>query len=134
MFNLFGKKKPSVKVRDIIWITGDAKLQAILNEYQKNNDTIIGVWFDATYRKLEAFFFNNALPTAGIFMARELASHYLKNNPLIFAEHYPLLNKEEDLFGKLNLSEVKIYSSLDEPLLTYFGGEKISEMIKSLGM
>jgi hypothetical protein len=67
-------------------------------------------------------------------MIRELANHYLKNNPLIFAEHYPLRSKEEELFEKLNLPEAIIYSSLDEPLLSYFGGERLSGMVRALGL
>ena len=134
MFNLFGKRKPSTLVKDLIWITEEVKLQAILNEYKKNNNTILAVWFDATYRKLETLFSNNGLSATNIFMVRELASHYLKNNPLIFAEHYPLRRKEEELFEKLNLSEAIIYSALNEPLLTYFGGDRIIDMVKQLGM
>jgi hypothetical protein len=134
MFNLSGKKKSSVVVRDLIWVTEEVKLQAIVHEYKKNTETIIVVWFDTTYRKLETLFSNNGLTTEKIFMARELASHYLKTNPLILAEHYPLRKKEEELFEKLALSNVTVYSSLDEPLFIYFGGDKISGMVKNLGL
>jgi hypothetical protein len=134
MFNLFGKKKSSVLVKDLIWLTEEGKLKAILNECKKNNDTVIAVWFDNTYRKLETLLTDNELPTANIYIVRELTSHYLKNNLFIFAEHYPLRNKEDELFEKLGLSEVVIYSALDESLLTYFGGDRISDMVKQLGM
>jgi hypothetical protein len=134
MFNLFGKKKSSVTVKDLVWLTEEVKLRAIVNEYKRNNNIVIAAWFDSTYRKLENLFSDNALPTSNIYMVRELASHYLKNNFLIFAEHYPLRNKEDELFESLRLSEVLIYSALDEPLFTYFGGDRITGMVKQLGM
>lgn len=53
---------------------------------------------------------------------------------VVFAEHYPLLQKEQALFKTLSLKEIPVMSSLDEPLFKYFGGEKLIETIKKLGM
>lgn len=134
MFNLFGKKQNRIIVIDKIWLSESVKFQGCLNEAIKNNDVVIAVWFDDTYRKLEKLFLNNGLTTDRIFMSRQLARNHIQNCSLVFAEHYPLLSSEIQLFEKLGLSTVTVYSSLDEPLFTRFGGDKISVLIKQLGM
>ena len=53
---------------------------------------------------------------------------------VVFAEHYPLPKKEQELFKTLNLKEIPIMSSLDEPLFKHFGGERLIDTIKKLGM
>ena len=42
--------------------------------------------------------------------------------------------KEQELYEKLGLTKVTLYSSLDEPLFTHFGGNKISNLVKQMGM
>jgi hypothetical protein len=134
MFNFFGKKKQSRIVVDKIWLSEVNKWQALVNEVRKEKDTIIALWFDETVHKLETVFSAQGLPTDKIFAVRELARNYIENNSLIFAEHYPLLSKEQELYEKLDLSHVTVYSSLDEPLLTHFGGNKIIDLVKQMGM
>ncbi len=64
------------------------------------------------------------------------------NDPKIqflFVEHYPLLQRENDalqIIEELTNSKAVIcfYLSLDEALIDAFGGERIREMIKRLGM
>jgi preprotein translocase subunit SecA len=43
-------------------------------------------------------------------------------------------SKEETVFKQLELKEVIILTSLDEPLLIMFGGEKLIKIMQSLGM
>jgi preprotein translocase subunit SecA len=42
--------------------------------------------------------------------------------------------KEQELYEKLGLTKVTLYSSLDEPLFTHFGGDKITNLVKQMGM
>jgi len=65
---------------------------------------------------------------------RQISSHLAQHSNIIFAEHYPLHEKENTLFESLNIKEVKIFSSLDEPLFRHFGGEKIITLMQSMGM
>lgn len=130
----FGNKKEKIVVTDKVWLSETAKWQACINEAKKNNNTIFVVWFDESFQKLETFFSENNLPTDRIFITRELARNYVQNSQLIFIEHYPLLSKEEELYDKLAIKTITVYSSLDEALFTCFGGDKISNMVKQMGM
>ncbi|HEU5292145.1 MAG TPA: hypothetical protein VFU05_15955, partial [Cyclobacteriaceae bacterium] len=40
----------------------------------------------------------------------------------------------QELFTNLNLKEIPVTSSLDEPLFQHFGGEKLIDTMKKLGM
>ena len=133
MFNFFGKKKQIV-VSDKIWISKESKWQACKNHLINENDTILAVWFDETFSDLKSFFPDQEIATDKIFLVRELARNYLQNNQLVFTEHYPLLSKEEELYQKLGLSHVTVYSSLDEPLFAHFGGDKIIALVKQMGI
>ena len=53
---------------------------------------------------------------------------------MIFLEHYPLFKKEQELFRSLNSSSITVLSSLEDPLLIQFGGEKISTLMRTLGV
>ena len=134
MFNFSGNNKSKIAITDKIWLTEENKWQACVQQVKNEKDTIICVWFDDSFQKIEAFFSAHGLPTDKIIPARELARNYIQNNALIFAEHYPLRSKEQEFYEKLGLTEVTVYSSLDEPLFTHFGGDKISNLVKQMGM
>jgi hypothetical protein len=134
MFNFSNKDKNKVVITDKIWLTEGNKWQACVQQVKNEKDTIIAVWFDDSFQKIEAFFSSHDLPTNKIITGRELARNYIQNNALIFAEHYPLQFKEQELYEKLGLTKVTVYSSLDEPLFTHFGGDKISNLVKQMGM
>jgi hypothetical protein len=67
-------------------------------------------------------------------MAREVNRPQVENNPVVFAEHYPLKKKEEQLFQNLHLEEVKVLSALDEPLFKRLGSDKIIQLMTQMGM
>lgn len=67
-------------------------------------------------------------------MVDDVGINQVQGRILAFAEHYPLLAKEEQAFKRLMLKEVNVLSSLDEPFFAQFGGEKTIEIIRKLGM
>lgn len=115
-------------------MTTDAKFRGLFESWKNDNTTVFICWFEETFRSLSGFFSNAIDQPVPVFTAREAGSARLEDKQIIFAEHFPLSQKEEELFLRLNLSVVTIYSSLDEPLFTRFGGQKIGEMMKKLGM
>jgi hypothetical protein len=134
MFGLFKKKEAIIQVKDKVWMTGGAKLQAFINEWKKTPKIIFIFWFDESLRQAESFFAGQATTVPVLLTARETITFHLAGKKIILAEHYPLQQKENELFQKLNLQEVKIWSALDEPLFKHFGSEKIIHMMKQLGM
>jgi hypothetical protein len=135
MFQFFRKKEPVIKRTDKIWLNEKTRFLALLEASRDDKQVWVVCWFDETLRRLQSFFTANAHSADNLVTARQLKTlHMGADRKILFAEHYPLRKKEEALFEELKLKEVTIYSSLDEPLFTSFGGERIAELVKKLGM
>jgi hypothetical protein len=134
MFNLFGKKEASVKVIDKIWMSEKAKWNGLLEQWKKNPELILITWFDVTLHQLETFFAKEINAPVSLYNVREIHRPQLEGRQIIFTEHHPLRKKEQELFIQWQLSEAVVYSSMDEPLFQQFGGEKIIQLMKQLGM
>lgn len=134
MFNLFRKKETSTRIIDKVWMNESSKQKALIEEWKKNKNIAFVFWFDETLQTFEIELAKETTESAKLFTAREVSSVHIGNNPLIFAEHYPLTEKENTLFKKLGLKEATVWSALNEPLFQLFGGERIVELMKKLGM
>lgn len=135
MFNLFKKKDgASVKLTDKIWMSETAKWNGIVEEWKKNNSLIIICWFDHTLQQLQTVFSRVTTEPVNLQTARETHAAHLQGKPVVFAEHYPVASREQEVFHRLALTEVTIHSALDEPLFDHFGGAKIIGMMKQLGL
>jgi hypothetical protein len=130
MFHLF-KSKDEIKIRDVIWVHTDAKWKGIEHLWNKDPETVFVFWFEETMDDARAKMNNDLV---SFTLARELNHHHLDGKPVVFAEHYPLPQKEQELFQRLQLKEVKILSALDEPLFKRFGADKIVGMLKNMGL
>jgi hypothetical protein len=134
MFNPFKKKETSVNVIDKIWMSEMSKYNGIFDLWKKNPELVIISWFTATLQNLETLFAKTAAAPASFFLVKEIHGSQLSGKKIIFSEHYPLYQKEQELFKQWQLGEAIVHSALDEPLFMHFGGEKIISMMKQLGM
>jgi hypothetical protein len=132
MFNLFGKKSGSVKIIDKIWMSETAKQNAIRAEAQKSNEITWIYWFDETGEKIESAIDESL--RHNLISARQVTSSQVGNSRVIFLEHYPLREKENQLFEKLKLSKAEIWSALDEPMFKAFGADRVITLMKQMGM
>ena len=132
--SLFSKKKEIIKITDTVFIHSTAKWHACLQAQQTNAATIFITWFEETQQQLQEYFTAQNAANATVILYREAAAHFINNNPVIFAEHYPLREKEEALYTSLKLEEVKVFSSLDDALFQYFGGARIIEVMQKMGL
>ena len=132
MFNLFNKEnKPTIT--DKVFIHTKNKwpyCQKILNE---NSKTIFIGWFDDTIEELESYFSQTNV-NAAILKARTARRSQIEGAQLIFIEHYPMKTKEDQLFDQLSLKKVLFLTAVDEPLLKYFGGERLMQIMENMGM
>ncbi|QEC66011.1 hypothetical protein FRZ67_01335 [Panacibacter ginsenosidivorans] len=135
MFSLFGKKDkmPAIKIADHVWVSSNAKMNACIDLVKAKTDVIFICWFEETLQQLQSFFGQHAI-NAEVIMYRQASKVYIHERKIIFAEHYPLSLKEQQLFLSLGLQEAIVYSALDEPLFKYFGGENITVLLTNLGM
>ena len=133
MFGLFKSKTSGVKVSDKIWMSRAAKLRAAASMLRVNPDCLFVAWFESTANEFESQL-NLHRPSPNLIMAHELTYDKALNRMVVFAEHYPLADKEQSLFSRLNIPEAPVLSALDEPLFEKFGGENITELMKKMGM
>ena len=133
MFSLFGKKEAKTKIIDRVFISSLAKETALLEKVNDGIGTIIIVWFEESFDRIKSLLSSKCI-SADVYMAREIAAHYIQNKFVLFFEHYPLFTKENELLEKLQLVEAIFYSALDEPFFSYFGGEKMISLMEKMGL
>lgn len=132
MFGFFKNNTPSVIINDKIWLSTSAKWRACRNMLAVNPAITFVAWFKETQTELI-----NAIDSSysdKVILAESLQVSTPAQQLLIFVEHYPLSKIEQNLFLQLNLEEVPVLSSLDEPLFMTFGGERTVKLMKELGM
>ena len=134
MFGLFKKKDHGPTVTEKIVIAKDAKLEAMLAYWKENPATVFIYWFDDDLAEAEFYFAAKNSGTVPLMIAREMSSLKLSGNHPVFGEHYPLPAKEMELYERLGLSNVTVFSSLQEPLFKLFGADKIIQLMGSLGV
>src|ERR1700675_3815521 len=98
MFNLFKKKSPETRVVNKVIMTEAAKWKALVDQWRKNNNTVFIFWFDETLQKAETIFSQETATPVELLRARDIHSPNLAGKQIIFAEHYPLPEKEKELF------------------------------------
>jgi hypothetical protein len=133
MFSFFRKKHKGTLVTDLVFISGEAKLKAITDKIRQSENIAVITWFDESFAVMEE---QNAAENlfVDVHLARTVTARDVKDKQVIFFEHYPLHSKEIDLMEQLHLGATRFYSSLDEPLFKFFGGENISAMISKMGL
>ena len=135
MFNLFKKKGPVTKITDIVWINTTAKWNGLAAIWQIDNNSVFIFWFDDSLRECEQFLQQREISGIELATVREFShSSFLNGKTAVFAEHYPLSVKEQEIFQSLNLESVTVLSALDEPLFKKFGADKIIDLLEKLGM
>ena len=132
LFN-FSKKK-AAEIRDLIWINHSAKIEGTKKFIKEHDNIVLIAWFQGAYDEFNQQL--NARDGLGleILMARTVHVSTIIGKNLVFLEHYPIRSKEEEFIQKAEPTKVFYLSSLDEPLFKQFGGEKVIQMMKNLGM
>jgi len=136
MFGLFKKKNDSdtVTVTDKVVISEPAKLAVLLEAWNKQPQSVIVCWFEESLEKITAYMNEHSAAAVPVLLVRDALTAQRAGRTPIFAEHYPLLSKEQDAYRAMHLEKAVVYSSLREPLFNQFGGERIIQVMVQLGM
>ena len=129
MFGFFKSSGNKVKVVDKVWMTSAARLQACRAMHGANPQCLFLVWFEES-----AIALKQVVEEDAVMLTRDVELQQTQNRMVVFAEHYPLRKTEDALYKRLNLTEVNVLSALDESLFSFFGGERIQEMMRRMGM
>lgn len=131
MFGLFKSKPKEISVDDKVWMTSNAKWAACAAVHSSTANVTFLFWFKDTAKSLEQYLAASGVADAAIKDARFCTQ---AAGPIIFIEHFPLRNEEQQVYEKLGLQEAVVYSSLDEAIFQLFGGEKIVKLMQQMGM
>lgn len=136
-FSLFGKKEdtsPESVFTDRTFMTGAAKMNACLALAKEQPQTLFICWFADTLKNFKAAFLQAGLEESRVMDAKNVHSGMLAHKTPVFTEHYPLHAKELALVEHWNLTQIPVYSAMDEALFLHFGSEKMLPLMKLLGM
>jgi hypothetical protein len=135
MFNWFKKKEkgPTLRGKDIIWISSAEKWHALPAFATQHQPVVLVCWFQETLEKAK-----QAFAAAEVNITPQLYHSFvesgLENKTLILLEHYPLPEKEAAILSSLAPKQIIVLSALDEPLFMYFGGERLMGLMEKMGM
>lgn len=137
LFNLFNKKEdnnPESIFTDRTYMSATAKTNACIALSKEHPDTLFICWFNETLKKLRLIFAEHSLDEEKVIDAKNIHSGMLNNKTAVFAEHYPLHEKELELVKHWPVEKIIVYSSMDEPLFKHLGSVKMIPLMKLLGM
>lgn len=115
-------------------MTQEAKWKALASRLKKDQGIIVIFWFEETMRLAQEAFSPETALAERFLLARQVHPSQAQLKKIIFAEHYPLAQKEKELMERLHFQEAEIWSAMDDPLFREFGSDKIIQLMKQLGM
>jgi len=137
LFNLFGKKDGDDEnhvFTDRTYVSTAAKMKACAELAKEKPNHIFICWFADTATKFKDFFISQGLNENLVIEARQLHTSKLMGKFPVFAEHYPLHEKELELLKNWPTEKILVFSALDEPLFKHFGSDKIIPLFKIMGI
>jgi hypothetical protein len=135
-FGLFGKKDDNAfhkRFTNVIYASDLAKQNGIINYAQTNNDAIFIAWFTNTTVNFRKQFLTNNINEDRIVEAKSFSAAKYPTQKITFLEHFPLRAKEEALVQNCMQQEFIFYNSLTEPIFTYFGSDRIIDLMSKMG-
>lgn len=118
---------------DTVWVSTDAMLAGMVKWASENPTGVIASWFKADLAIMQrAFSIENA--AAKIALTSSLTPEQVRGRKLLLMGHYPLAATEAALAENLGLKKLFVYAALDSPLFKRFGGDRIIEVIRTMGM
>ncbi len=89
-------------------------------------------WFEESRNRLEQFFRDKHIQDAQVKLI-SFAGISIPLQDLVFIEHHPVRQEEQDKFTAMGLTEATVFSALDEPLFRHFGGDRMIEIMHKMG-
>jgi hypothetical protein len=133
MFSFFKKKDTEVKVTDHVWLKENNKFENILRRLDADPRVICLVWDHHTMAKLSALSPSENI-SSRLLMAAHADRKSIGDVPVVFSEHHPSAVKEQELFRRLQLKTVEVYTSLDEKFLTPLLNDSFQRIMDQLGL
>jgi hypothetical protein len=132
MFGLFGKKNSAdtITITDKVVIDEKAKLAALLEAWNKQPQSVIVCWFEDSLEKTERYMAEHSTIQVPVLLVRDALGGQRAGREPLFAEHYPLRSKEEDVCRSMHLEKVTVMQSLGMKETEVIEHNMISSAIK----
>lgn len=135
LFNLFGSKKEnSSSFTDRVYMSSNAKQNAIVKLATDNPNTVFIGWFSVTINNTKTLFKQHQIDESRVIDYRHFHSGAVAGKEIVFLEHYPLSEKEKQFIQNIEQAKFIVFSAMDEPIFLHFGSEKMAPMLKMLGL
>ena len=137
LFNLFGKKAAGEThklFKDKVYITSAGKLNACVELAKAYPNALFIAWFKDSAAMYKTYFDQNNLDQNRIILTEMATANLWESGIPVFLEHHPLLSREAALTNNWQLSDIWVFSAMDEPLFKHFGSDKMIPLIKLFGM
>lgn len=132
-FSFFKTKHTGPSYRDLLWIDKPAKAAGALKLLDQYPDATVVAWFNDTIQYWQQMLQQNR-GNIIVRNARQVSSPQVNDKMVILLEHYPIGEKEWAAWQNWRPKEMLVLNSLDEPLFLYFGGERLTGLLQSLGL
>lgn len=134
ILDFFGKKTHLPKTKDLVWKSIAAKFKACQSIMEQYPGAVWLAWFPQSISDLKQFCLANGLSCPDVKTARNFQSIGPDNKTIVFLEHFPLPDEENEILSKFMNSEIIFLNGLDEALFRQFGGDRIIGLMDKLGM
>ena len=110
-----------------------AKQQGLLNLLPQHPNAAVIAWFPQSQQQWQALLQQHHIQTH-VMLAKQVNALQLTGRAIILVEHYPLASKEDAFLQTIPEGNIFVLSALDEPLLAKFGGDRVADLMKKMGM
>lgn len=157
MFSFFKKKPPNFRGEDWVWKTKASKYRGVHQQATNSSKAyvLLITFFEQSLKELDFVLSNTStnyqllqeahtisnkgiyiLPDGLLASMQSWLSSHTGEIEVVFVEHYPLLSRETSANELLNSLQIQhnYAISLESPLMTMFGGERIGALLENMGL
>jgi hypothetical protein len=132
MFGWLKQKKSLVPVVNTVFMNVSGKNKRLLSLVMQNPQPVFVCWFEASASAIKLLFESQGMTDVQVVLPHETAGVRLSS--LIFCEHHPSYNTEQQRFLQWGLKQAHVITSLDEALFKTFGSSSVVDLMKKMGM
>lgn len=128
----FLSKGSGPDITDMVWMSEEAMQAGVGRWLAEHANGIVACWFRDDLVVLQ-----QAVPaefSERFVLCSSLTADAVKGRQVLVAGHYPLPSAEAAFAEQVGLKKLLVYAALTSPLFRRFGGAKIIEVARSMGM
>jgi hypothetical protein len=134
LFDFLKRKPPTTPMRDLVWGTQAAKFAGACQWIDQHPGTVVLAWSGLTRDQFVAYAAQHMSQPPKVALMGVTMPGRLAGERLLLLEHHLYAQEETDFLQQAQAAEVVCVNSLDDPLLQLVGGERLRNLVQSMGM